>query len=162
LANFFAGMFDLPPTKVAGGKALYSMVITPPEQLEHKQCLPHVDSFISGNLACVHYLCDKDKGGTSLYRHKKTGYEVITSETIDIYNQSVVDEGAIDFQRKSYMNGTNEYFERIAKIDAMFNRLVIYPGNILHSGDIAPDFNFDPNPARGRLTLNSFIFKKQD
>lgn len=75
LADLIDSMFGVARAKVAGGKSLYSMVVTPPEQLAIKQCLPHVDSFLSGDLACVHYLCNQDKGGTSLYRHKKTGYE---------------------------------------------------------------------------------------
>jgi len=161
LADLLGAVFGLTPDKIAGGKSLYSMVLTQPDHLERKQCLPHIDSFLSGDLACVHYLCDKDQGGTALYRHKKTGYEKITSETIDQYNQAVIDEGALDFEKKTYMNGSNNYFEQIAKIDAMFNRMVIYPSNILHSGNIPADFTFDPNPATGRLTLNSFIFSKR-
>jgi hypothetical protein len=162
LAELLNNIFGLTQNKIAGGKSLYSMVVTPPDQLEINQCLPHIDSYISGDLACVHYLCDQDKGGTSLYRHRKTGYEKITSETIDHYKQSVVDEGALKLERKSYMNGSNNYFEQIIEINAMFNRMIIYPSNILHSGNIAADFNFDPNPASGRLTLNSFIFSKRD
>ena len=73
----------------------------------------------------------------------------------------MIDEGALDFEKKTYMNGSNNYFEQIAKIDAMFNRMVIYPSKILHSGNIPADFTFDPNPAKGRLTLNSFIFSKR-
>lgn len=161
LAELLGNIFGLTQDKIAGGKALYSMVVTPPEQLEINQCLPHIDSYLSGDLACVHYLCGKEKGGTSLYRHRKTGYEKITSETIDHYKQAVVDEGALKFEKKSYMNGSNDYFEQIAGIDAMFNRMIIYPSNILHSGNIAADFDFDPNPATGRLTLNTFIFCKR-
>lgn len=162
LAELLSNIFGLTQDKIAGGKALYSMVVTPPDQLEINQCLPHIDSYVSGDLACVHYLCGKEKGGTSLYRHRKTGYEKITSETVDHYKQSVVDEGALRLEKKSYMNGSNNYFEQIAEVDAMFNRMIIYPSNILHSGNIAADFNFDPNPASGRLTLNSFIFSKRD
>lgn len=161
LAELLSNIFGLTQDKIAGGKALYSVVVTPPDQLEVNQCLPHIDSYLSGDLACVHYLCDKEKGGTSLYRHRKTGYEKITDETIEHYKQSVVDEGALKFEKKSYMNGSNEYFEQIAKIDAMFNRMVIYPSNILHSGNIAPDFNFAAHPLEGRLTLNSFIYCKR-
>jgi hypothetical protein len=161
LAELLNNIFELPQNKIAGGKALYSMVVTPPDQLQINQCLPHIDSYLSGDLACVHYLCNKEKGGTSLYRHRKTGYEKITSETIDHYRQSVLDEGALRFEKKSYMNGSNDYFEQITKVDAMFNRMIIYPSNILHSGNIPPDFDFDPNPTCGRLTLNSFIFSKR-
>ena len=161
LADLLSNIFGLTQNKIAGGTALYSMVVTPPDQLEINQCLPHIDSYLTGDLACVHYLCEKEKGGTSLYRHRKTGYEKITSETIDHYKQSVIEEGALALEKKSYMNGSNRYFEQIAEIDAMFNRMVIYPSNILHSGNIPADFTFDPNPATGRLTLNSFIFSKR-
>jgi hypothetical protein len=161
LAELLSNIFGLPQDKIAGGKALYSMVVTPPDELEKNQCLPHIDSFLSGDLACVHFLCDSEQGGTSLYRHRKTGYEKITSDTIDHYKQSVVNEGALAFAKKSYMNGSNDYFEQIASIDAKFNRMIIYPSNILHSGNIAPDFKFDLNPATGRLTLNSFIYTKR-
>lgn len=161
LTELLSNIFGLTQDKIAGGKALYSMVVTPPDQLEITQCLPHVDSYLSGDLACVHYLCGKEKGGTSLYRHRKTGYEKITSETVDHYKQSVVDEGALKIEKRSYMNGSNNYFEQIAGIDAIFNRMIIYPSNILHSGNIAADFNFDSNPSTGRLTLNSFIYSKR-
>ncbi len=162
LAELLDNIFGLPQHKLAGGKSLYSMVVTPPDQLEINQCLPHIDSYLSGDLACVHYLCAKEKGGTSLYRHKKTGYEKITRETIEHYKQSVVDEGALNFETKAYMNGSNNYFEEIAHVDAQFNRMVVYPSNILHSGNISKDFNFDPDPTKGRLTLNSFIYSKRD
>jgi hypothetical protein len=102
LANLLGPVFGLTPDKIAGGKSLYSMAITPPDHLERKQCLPHIDSFLSGDLACAHYLCDKDQGGTALYRHKKTGYEKITSETIDLYIQAVMDEGALNFGKNLY------------------------------------------------------------
>jgi Family of unknown function (DUF6445) len=158
LADLLSNIFGLTQDKIAGGKALYSMVVTPPDKLDPTQCLPHIDSYLSGDLACVHYLCGKEKGGTSLYRHRKTSYEKITNETIDHYKQTVLDEGALIFEKKSYMNGSNDYFEQIATVDATFNRIVIYPSNILHSGNIATDFNFDSNPMSGRLTLNSFIY----
>lgn len=160
LAGLFAQVFQLPPEQLAGAKALYSLVTTKPEDLQPQQRLPHIDSFQSGDLACVHYLCSADKGGTSLYRHKATGLEVITEASIDDYNQAVLAEGAVA-QAKGYMNGSNSWYERIAKVDAAFNRLVVYPSNILHSGDIAADFAFTPQPSQGRLTLNAFVFRKR-
>lgn len=162
LAELLENIFSLPRTEIAGGKALYSMVVTPPEQLEINQCLPHIDSYLSGDLACVHFLCGKELGGTSLYRHRKTGLEKITSDTVEYYKQAVVAEGALNMESKTYMNGSNQYFEQIATVDAQFNRMIIYPSNILHSGNITADFSFDPNPASGRLTLNTFIYCKRN
>lgn len=162
LSELIESIFGLKKDSWEGGRTLYSMVATPPEQLRPQQCIPHVDSFYRGDLACVHFLCDTDKGGTSLYRHKKTGFESVDAQRIDNYNQTVIHEGALDAPQKSYMNGSNTFFERTAAIDAVFNRMIIYPTTALHSGNIAPGFNFDPNPASGRLTLNSFIFSKRN
>ena len=48
-------------------------------------------------------------------------------------------------------------FEQINKQDGIFNRILIYRRNILHSGCIDKDFIPDPNPLTGRLSINSFI-----
>lgn len=161
LGPLLAEVFALSLDAIQGGRALYSLVTTPPEQLEPKQCLPHVDSFTPGELACVHYLCTPEQGGTSFYRHKSTGYETLSNHRIEAYNQSLVDQGAVAKEPKSYMNGANAFFDRIAKIDALFNRIIIYPTNLLHSANISSKFQFSPHPREGRLTLNSFIYKKR-
>lgn len=161
LGELFQTAFGLQKDKWENGKSLYSMVLTPPAQLKVQQCHPHVDSFNRNDLACVHFLCDKSQGGTSLYRHKKTGFEYINQKRVEEYNQCVIAQGGIDIQKKSYMNGSTDLFEQIACIDAKFNRLAVYPGAVLHSANIAPDFSLDPNPVTGRLTLNSFINSKE-
>jgi hypothetical protein len=160
LGDHIEGMFGLKKDSWRGGRSVYSMVVTAPENMKAQQCVPHVDSFKQNDLACVHYLCDSSKGGTSLYRHKKTGYEIINDERMTQYTQAALEEGMLELTPKAYMNGSNNFFEQIACIDALFNRIVIYPANVLHSGNIAPDFDFDPYPRTGRLTLNSFIFSK--
>lgn len=57
----------------------------------------------------------------------------------------------------AYINGDTEHFERIESQPPAFNRMLVYKRNSLHSGSIAPDFVPDPNPATGRLSINSFI-----
>lgn len=161
LSDLFAKVFNVERQSISRGKSFYSLVVTPPEQLKSAQCLPHVDSYESRDYACVHYLCGKELGGTSLYRHRKTGFERITEDRLSVYNQTVNTEGAPAALQNSYMNGSNDYFDQIACVDAVFNRLVVYPANVLHSGNISKDFAFDSNPSSGRLTLNSFIFGKR-
>jgi len=34
------------------------------------------------------------------------------------------------------MNGSNDVFERLHSVDSVFNRMVIYSGNVLHAADI--------------------------
>jgi hypothetical protein len=160
LGGLIEQTYGLKKNEWLGGRSLYSMVVTPPADMNEQQSVPHVDSFKRGDLACVHFLCGPSHGGTSLYRHKKTGFEIVDKDRIEHYNQVAISEGVLDAHPKSYMNGSDDFYEQIACVDAMFNRLVIYPANVLHSGNIAPTFTFDPNPTTGRLTLNSFIFGK--
>jgi len=54
------------------------------------------------------------------------------------------------------MCGSNNEFEEIMSFEAKFNRLIMYRGTSLHSGIIRPEYNFDPNPQTGRLTITSF------
>lgn len=135
----------------------YSMVLTPPDQLQLAQCIPHYDSLITTELAAVHYLCGADKGGTSFYRHKSTGFESVDTVRKAIYSQQLVcDLDGADYPH-AYINGSNELFDQIASYDAVFNRMIVYRCTSLHSGNIAPDFLFDENPRSGRLTINTFI-----
>ncbi|RYY04619.1 MAG: hypothetical protein EOO53_02075 [Gammaproteobacteria bacterium] len=160
LGDLIESAFGIRKNNWLGGRSVYSMVITQPNDMNEQQCIPHVDSFKYDSVACVHYLCDATQGGTSLYRHRKTGFEKIDESRVEYFNKTALEEGVLDIHPKTYMNGSTDFFEQIACVDAKFNRMVIYPTNVLHSGNIAPDFKFDPNPATGRLTLNSFIYGK--
>lgn len=135
----------------------YSMVVTPPNQLNLMQCLPHYDSLIATELAAVHYLCDREHGGTSLYRHRSTGFEYVDSGRKKTYSEQLTHDINGSGYEQAYMNGSNQFFEQIASYEAVFNRMIIYRCTSLHSGNIAPDFLFDANPRSGRLTINTFI-----
>lgn len=135
----------------------YSMVVTPPNQLSLMQCLPHYDSLIPTELAAVHYLCGREHGGSSLYRHRSTGFEYIDAARTELYSHELVRELDGVAYPKAYMNGSNHLFEQIASYEAIFNRIIIYRCTSLHSGNIASDFSFDANPRSGRLTINTFI-----
>jgi len=39
---------------------------------------------------------------------------------------------------------------------ARFNRLVVYPGSLLHTACINPACSVNADPRRGRLTVNTF------
>ena len=41
--------------------------------------------------------------------------------------------------------------------EGVFNRMLVYRRNSLHSGSIAADFVPDPNPRTGRLSINGFL-----
>jgi hypothetical protein len=58
---------------------------------------------------------------------------------------------------RDYVRGDTPQFEQIHAIEARFNRMLVYRGITLHSGNPSPDFKPDFNPRTGRLTVNMFL-----
>ena len=136
----------------------YSLVTTPPQALAAQQRVPHVDSLARTGLATIHYLFKSNLGGTAFYRHRKTGFEIIDESRNEAYFKSLRGEDLRpDALGPGYINGDTALFEQIAKQDGVFNRMLIYRRNSLHSGCIDAGFVPDPDPASGRLSINSFI-----
>jgi hypothetical protein len=135
-----------------------SITTTKPGKLRPVQRLPHFDTSDPRQLAVVHYLCEARHGGTSFYRHRQTGYETIAQERLRDYaallKQQVMTEYA---PPPGYMQGDNPLFERIASFEARFNRALIYPSNLLHSGNILLPHSEDHQPRTARLTVNTFL-----
>ena len=160
LGKLLAEAFDVKLENFSHSKSSFSMVTTRPEQLAPSQARPHIDSTSSTTIAVIHYLCAANLGGTSLYRHKATGFETLSEERMPLIRADYANElNDISWQKK-YICGGNQNYDQIFSIDASFNRAVFYRCNSLHSGNIASDFDFDPNPRTGRLTATTFIYSK--
>jgi hypothetical protein len=136
----------------------YSLVTTPAEELTPPQRIPHIDSVAKSGLATIHYLFKANLGGTAFYRHRSTGFEVIDEARGAAYSRALADEhSGPAAPGPGYINGSTDLFEQIAKQDGVFNRMLVYRRNSLHSGCIEAGFVPDANPATGRLSINSFI-----
>jgi hypothetical protein len=59
-----------------------------------------------------------------------------------------------------YVDGDTPLFERIARYDAVFNRMLVYRGSMLHSVNVPAGFVPDANPRTGRLSINTFLAAK--
>lgn len=154
IQDFFK--LDLRRIKKAASK--YSIVTHSPESLKLMQRIPHFDAPNRNSLAVIHYLSDAPNSGTSLYRHRKTGYEYIDPLRIENYRMNLQQQFDAPSKHPSgYIHESTETFEEIASHKAVYNRLLMYRGSSLHSGIIKPDYNFDPSPETGRLTVTSFI-----
>jgi len=94
----------------------FAVVDTHPDELEPVQRKPHVDPVPVFGLV---YLNHEDRGGT-------------------LFFQQIADEP--EEVGPGYLTHSNEHFELLGKIEAKFNRLAIYPGFVLHSGEIAGDW----------------------
>ena len=135
----------------------YSLVTTEPEKLSTLQRIPHFDSNNSYYIAVLHYLNQGNFGGTAFYRHRQTGFERITSHRRDHYlrclQQQIDELGELEAE---YITCDTQLFQQIASVEYKPNRLVIYPGSLLHSGIINADADLHNDPERGRLTGNIF------
>jgi hypothetical protein len=136
----------------------FSMVTTAPGKLRPIQRIPHFDGPDPGRIAFIHYLCAADQGGTSFYRHRATGLAEITPENVERYRSKVVEELKADKPVHAYVIDHTQFFERLHGVEAVFNRLIIYKGNALHSGDISARTVLSEDPRTGRLTINGFGF----
>ncbi|MES2128219.1 MAG: DUF6445 family protein [Pseudomonadota bacterium] len=139
-----------------------SMVTLQPASLQPSQCLCHTD-FIPGQAqgngmtASVLYLFkDGSIGGTSLYAPRQSREEtaVIVRDSLAMDSRAFEAKYGI---APGYMNGPNAYFDLIGRIDAKWNRIVFYDGDIFHTGDIFAPEKLSADPRVGRLTMNGFI-----
>jgi len=136
----------------------FSIVTTPADELTYLQRIPHTDSYVNDELAMIHYLFRADHGGTAFYRHRATGYEYIDMGRQASYSShTALEKAGPNSPPAAYINGDTPLYERIASLDGVFNRLLMYRRTSLHSAAIAPGFIPDPNPRTGRLSINGFI-----
>jgi hypothetical protein len=151
-APFIAGAFDADRFDLV--EASFSIVTDPAVGLSPPQRAPHFDSTDPDYLALLHYLGGTEATGTGFYRQISTGIEVVTEQNLPAFVAAARRESA---SLSGYTNGSNAWFEQIAAIEAVPDRLIIYPGRMLHSGLIPADAPLDSDPRRGRLTANFFV-----
>lgn len=158
MRGLFSEYFGVQPGTLRFTMCHFSVVTTPPAMLTHLQCIPHVDSVFGNELAFVHYLFRRDLGGTSFYRHRRTGFEFIDQARRSEYFACVEEEKhGPNKPEARYINGSTALYEEVGRQEGIFNRLVIYRRNSLHSGSIREDFVPDPDPRTGRLSINGFL-----
>ncbi|MBR9726830.1 DUF6445 family protein [Shewanella intestini] len=137
---------------------VFSLISQAPATLMPLQRLPHFDTPDPFHFAILHYLNDAPYGATGFFRHKSTGYERINQQNIDHYFDSA---NAFLTQHKqatpSYFTDSDEHYELYEQIAYKANRLVIYPGSLLHSTLVNPATDIDSSVHTGRLTANIFL-----
>lgn len=147
-----------PLARMTKAECAISLLTFRPEELSKVQSLPHFDSINPRQFALLHYLCSARHGGTAFYRHNITGYETVSGDRLQHYQEVFLNDieknGA---PRQEYIADSNERFTRIGSVEVNYNRLVIYPSFLFHSACVDPAVSVDQNPRTGRLTVNSFV-----
>lgn len=158
LGFFMEQFFHLEVRQIKSAVSKFSIVTTRPDDLNLLQRIPHFDSPSRKGLAVIHYLQSIPSMGTALYRHRPTHFEYVDEQRYSAYMTNIQERFPTeDNYPQGYINGSTDQFEEVASFDAIFNRLLMYRGTSLHSGKIGKEYNFDPSPATGRLTLTSFF-----
>lgn len=133
------------------------LMTLPAAALGPLQTIPHFDASNPRFFATLLYLCGEEHGGTGFYRHNRTGYEAITPARCDNYLDVCYDELNNHRREKRYFLESDEFFTKVGFVPARFNRLVIYPGCLLHSPNILSGISISDDPRVGRLTANVFF-----
>ncbi|MDH4124938.1 MAG: DUF6445 family protein [Gammaproteobacteria bacterium] len=150
--------YALPHSSLAHLNAGYFSIVTlAPEDLSLQQRIPHFDSTNPYFFAAMQYINEGDFGGTSFYSHRPTGFENITVDRTDKLIQSAQSLIQKSPPKQDYFYESDDHFLRLGTVDHKANRLVIYPGTLLHSGNIRSAKDINSDPATGRLTTNLFI-----
>ena len=149
-------VFGLGDRDVVNIESDYRMVTHRPEGRHIRQLVPHYDRTSPSVIVVLHYLAARPYGGTSMYRHRQTGFELVTPERVAQFEETLAGE-LQDYQPVGYDIADSPLFEKIASVPAQFNRAIVYRGACLHSGDIDADFPFDEDPRTGRLTASTFL-----
>lgn len=148
------GVPDHLPVKV--GLSAFSLTTTAPDALGPLQRTPHFDASTPHYMAALLYLCDAGHGGTGFYRHNATGLQRITADNRERYLDAWHEEVNQHRPRARYFDRSDERFTFLGMMPARFNRLVVYPGSLLHSACIDPARSLSSDPRQGRLTVNTF------
>ncbi len=149
--------FALGDAALAQGGCSFSMVTRLPTSLHPLQQIPHIDTAYPLQFALLHYLCGDNYSGTAFYRHTASGFETIDPERLTYYDTLCSAEQLAYPSTGSYPNEAMPHYERTGAVAAKFNRLAIYPSQLLHSGIINPGQALPDDPRTGRLTGNFFV-----
>lgn len=135
-----------------------SMINRPESELAVLQRLPHFDSTDDNSFALLLYVNPGKFGGTGFFRHRPSGYETVDQQRFGRFVDAAEHHMAVQgLPRSRYTTGSDGHFQLLDTIDYKPNRLLAYPGKLLHSGLINPSFDLGANPASGRLTANLFV-----
>jgi Family of unknown function (DUF6445) len=139
-----------------------SMVTVAPSDLVPMQWQCHRD-IVGGDprtalvAASVLYLFrSQSLGGTSFYVPRRS-MEDTEQMVADSQTLTAAEFTARYGVQPGYMAGSNAHFERVAQVQAVWNRMIVYNGRLFHSADVDASEPFLADPTRGRLTLNGFF-----
>ena len=146
--------------------SMLSMTTFKAHELSNLQRVCHSDPLAEAGRATyagiLYLFADESLGGTGFYRWKN---RPLMEKATQLELQDPVK--ALAFLKQHfpgyyneppcYITESNEIAERIAVVDARYNRWVFYSGDMPHSAQIRHPEKLSTDFASGRLTLNCFV-----
>lgn len=142
-------------------RCMISLTTLKPTQLSAAQKMPHVDAFGDDQYAAVHYLCGEPHGGTSIYRYRLRNLVRIRHDDRDVMNEMIENVRRLPEEHSGYLNGDTSLYKQELVINAKWNRLVLYPSNLLHCALLSSPNSLDSDVSKGRLSVASFFRLEQ-
>lgn len=138
-------------------RSMLCLTTLEPEHLSAAQRIPHVDAFDDNQFAAIHYLCGPPHGGTAIYRYLPRDTVRLRSHDRHIM-QEMIQQAKEDPQEHSgYLVGDTKYYKQELVVEAKFNRLTLYPANLLHCALLTSPASLEKDVTTGRLTVASFF-----
>lgn len=135
----------------------FALAAEDPAALAPIQRIPHFDTADPAVFALVHYLCHPPHRGTRFYRHRASGFESIGPGRVEHWRDLLrSDTRAGRVPERRYIAADTAAFATIGEAELAFNRLIVYPANLLHAGDIGQSWH-NPTATDGRLTITALI-----
>jgi hypothetical protein len=138
-----------------------AMVSAAPQTLQPRQWICHRDRFEVPADQCVaasvlYLFKDAALGGTRFFRPLRATAEIdrLVHDSGQLSGAAFAERYGI---RPGYMTASNDWFEIVATVEARWNRLIFYDGNLFHCADIKQPEKLSLDPRIGRLTLNGFF-----
>ncbi len=146
-------VFDVPPDRKLTAHGFFALALRSGDDLHVMQRVPHQDTFKPDRLGMVHFLCHGEQGGTGFFRHRATGFETVDQKRTETFAPIIDDEARALVEDG---RGVEDFYEMFDSADAVFNRLIVYPAHLLHTGLLGQS-TLTPDPSKGRLTANIFL-----
>ncbi len=138
-------------------RSMLSLTTLDPGKLGDRQKIPHADAFGDDQYAAVHYLCGPPHGGTAIYRYLPRNLVRIRNDDRAVVKEMLQQVQENPEQHAGYLVADTPFYKQEVVIDARFNRLVLYPSNLLHCAILSSPHSLHQDLTTGRLTVASFF-----
>jgi len=144
-------------SKLTIHRCMLSLTTLDAGQLHAVQKIPHADTVNSEQYAAVHYLCDAPHGGTAIYRYLPRNMVRIRHSDRHVVNEMIQAIHDHPEEHQGYLVGNTQFYKQELVVEAKFNRLTLYPGNLLHCALLDEPASLSRDVTTGRLTVASFF-----